>query len=390
MKIMKDTMKNILSVCFGLVLAACSDKKQMDHVIPNESNSITISDSLLTLMDVRVTAPEMKLIETNIYLAGKVVTAPNNRASVSSDIEGKVEHIYVKEGNFIKKGTPLMTLRSMELIELQNQYTEAKSQLDFLVLEYKRQEELIKNRIGALVDFQNTSSRYRAAESKVNALRAKLGVLGFSKEFINTQEIATQLTIYSPIDGYVFQLPVQLGMLATNQMTLAEIVNLEELWADVFVYDKDLDNIVEGQAVEIDFITHSYPSVIGTVAHLSRAIDPLTKAITAHVKFKAPAGKLVLPEMSIRCVIIKRESQQAKLAVPRSAVLDEADHSYVYLWFPQRSTPNKKTLYKSRITKGSQNEEWVQITFANEPDEKYQVVSKNVMIVENERRKRVD
>lgn len=381
--------KIICAAVTAFVIVACSDKKKKESVAPvQDSNAVTISDSSLRLMDVQLIQPTERLIESNIYLAGKVIAAPNNRASVSSDIEGKVERIFVTEGNFVKKGTPLMTLRSMALIELQNQYSEAKSQLDFLVLEYKRQEELMKNRIGALVDFQNTDSRYRAAASKVNALQAKLNALGFSKEFIDNPEIATQLTIYSPIDGYVFQLPVQLGVLATTDMTLAEIVNVQELMADVFVYDKDLDNVVEGQNVEIDFITHSYPSVVGTVAHISRAIDPQTKAVTVHVKFKAPPGKLVLPEMSIRCVVIKSESTQPKLAVPRAAVLDEDDHSYVYVYFPADKNKVEKNLHKLRVMKGNQNEEWVHITFANPPAGDYQIVSKNVMIVENERKKR--
>src|SRR6185295_3038176 len=124
----------------------------------------------------------------------------------------------------------------------------------------------------ALVEFQNTESRFKAAKSKDNALQAKLQTLGLSKERMDNSEVATNITIHSPIDGYVFQLPAELGVLATADMTLAEIVNNTELMADVFVYDKDLDNIVEGQSVLIDFITHSYPSVVGTIAHISRAI----------------------------------------------------------------------------------------------------------------------
>lgn len=376
---------HLLYLIILIGLASCSARKENAKPKADEANSVSINRSSLELMGIQLSKPETRVIESNIYLAGKVIATPNNRASVSSDIEGKVEHIFVNKGTFVKKGTPLMTLRSMALIELQNQYFEAKSQLDFLTLEYKRQEELIKNKVGALVEFQNTESRYKAAKSKVNALQAKLHSLGFSKEFMESSEVATNITIHSPIDGYVFQLPVELGVLATTDMTLAEIVNNTELMADVFVYDKDLDNIVEGQSVLIDFITHSYPSVVGIIAHISRAIDPQTKAVTVHVKFQAPPGKLVLPEMSVRCVAMKKESLAPKLSVPLSAVLDEADHSFVYLLFVGDTS---NVLYKYRIYKGNQNEQWVQITFANEPKKDYLVVFKNVMIVENERKKR--
>lgn len=381
-------MKNLFILLFILSLLSCGEKKTASIATDENTTVVSIADSSLVLMDVQLTAPEIKQVESNIYLAGKVMAMPNFRASVSTDISGKIDNIMVREGTYVKKGMPLMSLRSMEVIELQNQFFEARAQRDFLQLEFKRQEELIKNNIGALVDFQTTESKLRAAESKVNALQAKLMLLGYSKEFINNPEVASNVMILAPIDGYVFKLPVQIGMLATTDVTLAEIVNNRELMADVFVYDKDLDNITEGQPVEIDFITHSYPSVIGSVAHISRAIDPQTKAVTVHVKFTAPPDKLVLPDMSVRCVIVKKESLTPKLTVPLAAILTEEDHHFVYLSFTNENKNKETMMHKYRVSLGNQNEKQVQIAFANEPTGDYRIVTKNVMIVENERKKK--
>lgn len=381
-------MKNLIILLFILSLLSCREKKTASSAPEKNTSVVSIADSSLALMDVQLGVPEIKQIESNIYLAGKVMAMPNFRASVSTDVSGKVENIMVREGSYVKKGMPLMSLRSMEVIELQNQFFEARAERDFLQLEFKRQEELIKNNIGALVDFQTTESKLRAAESKVNALQAKLMLLGYSKEFINNPEVASNVMILAPIDGYVFKLPVQIGMLATTDVTLAEIVNNRELMADVFVYDKDLDNITEGQPVEIDFITHSYPSVIGSVAHISRAIDPQTKAVTVHVKFTAPPDKLVLPDMSVRCVIVKKESLTPKLTVPLAAILTEEDHHFVYLSFTNENKNKETVMHKYRVSLGNQNEKEVQIAFANEPTGDYRIVTKNVMIVENERKKK--
>lgn len=380
-------MKNLFILLFILSLISCGEKKTPAIATEENTTVVSIADSSLALMDVQLTAPEIKQVESNIYLAGKVMAMPNFRASVSTDISGKIDNIMVREGTYVKKGMPLMSLRSMEVIELQNQFFEARAQYDFLQLEFKRQEELIKNNIGALVDFQTTESKLRAAESKVNALQAKLMLLGYSKEFINNPDVASNVMIVAPIDGYVFKLPVQIGMLATTDVILAEIVNNRELMADVFVYDKDLDNISEGQPVEIDFITHSYPSVIGHVAHISRAIDPQTKAVTVHVKFAAPSGKLVLPDMSVRCVVVRKESLTPKLTVPLASILTEENHHFIYVSFPTENKNKQLILHKYRITLGNQNEKQVQIAFANEPKGHYLIVTKNVMIVENERKK---
>jgi membrane fusion protein, heavy metal efflux system len=384
----KSIFMSVMPVLALGLLMACSGNKPA-AITPEENTTVvSIADSSLTLMDVQMTVPEIKAVESNIYLPGKVITIPNFRASVSTNIAGKVDKILVREGTYVKKGQALMTLRSMDVIELQNQFFEAKAQRDFLRLEFKRQEELIKNNIGALADFQTTQARLQAAESKVNALEAKLMMLGYSREFINNPEVATEVVINAPIDGYVFKLPVQIGMVANTDETLAELVNNSELMADVFVYDKDLDNISEGQTVEIDFITHSYPSVSGKVAHISRAIDPETKAVTVHVKFNAPPNKLVLPDMSLRCVVLKKESLTPKLTVPLASILHEEDHHFVYLTFPSQNKNRETNLHKYRVTLGNQNEKFVQISFANKPSGEYRIVTKNVMIVENERKKR--
>ncbi len=389
---MKFTIKNYLGLVLIVVTVACATKtkdEQSNKSPVDDAATVSISDSSLALLEVSLITPELKIVESNIYLAGNVVAMPNYRASVSTDIAGKIERIYVREGSYVKKGTPLMTLRSMEVIELQNQYFEAKAQMDFLALEFKRQEELIRNNIGALVDFQTTESKYKASISKVNALMAKLQLLGFSREFINSPEVATNVTIPAPIDGYIFKLPVQIGMLATTDITMAEIVNNNELMADVYVYDKDLDNISEGQNVEVDFITHSYPSVTGTVAHISRAIDPQTKAVTVHVKFTSPAGKMILPDMSVRCVVVKKESLLPQLTVPHSAVLTDEDHSFVYVAFDKDKTQSLNILQKYRVEVGNQNERVIQIKFSNPPQGEFKIIGKNVAIIENERKKRL-
>lgn len=45
-------------------------------------------------------------------------------------------------------------------------------------------------------------------------------------------------------------------------------------------------------------------------------------------------------------------------------------------------------MHKYRVSLGNQNEKQVQIEFANEPTGDYRIVTKNVMIVENERKKK--
>ncbi len=388
---MKKPCQIILILATGISgLLSCTSKLKPVPEIMADGNSVVIRDSSLSLMGVKLGKAENKIIHSRIYMNGKVVALPNYKASVSTDIEGKVEKIFIREGIWVKRGQPLVTLRSMALIELQSQYIEAESENDFLAIEYKRQEELIKNNVGALVNFQTTEAKYKAALSKMNAIKAKLKLLGIEAEKINDpghSEIRSYVSINAPIDGYVFKLAVEVGQLATTDIVLTELINTDMLMADIYIYDNDLDDVHEGQSVEINFINHRYPAVPGKVDHIAHSFDEETRAVKAHISFRAPEGEVILPDMSVRCALIKEESKVPLLTVPISALLEEEDHQFVYLSYYREKQGDKNIFHKYRVTPGNRNDTEVQIQFANVPTEDFLVVVSNSQIVENERKK---
>ncbi len=385
---MKRSSIHILILLAGLW--SCAKKQPSTQLVSTDPNAVYITDHSLDLMGVKLGKAETKIIFSKVYLNGKVVALPNYKASVSTDIEGKIEKIFVRDGSRVQKGQPLFILRSMALVELQSQYIEAESENDFLAIEYKRQEELIKNNVGALVNFQTTEAKYKAAQSKMNALKAKLELLGIQVEKAHDPghtEITSHVIIKAPIDGYIFQLSVQVGQLATTDIVLTELINTELLMADVYVYDNDLDDIEEGQSVEINFINHRYPAVKGKVEHIAHAFDAETRAVKAHISFHAPEGEIILPDMSVRCALIKEESKSPQLTVPIASILEEEDYHFVYLAFPKEKQGDANLLHKYRVGLGNGNESEVQIQFANVPQDEFLVVVNNSQIVENERKK---
>ncbi|MBX7126139.1 MAG: efflux RND transporter periplasmic adaptor subunit [Cyclobacteriaceae bacterium] len=388
-------MKHIFIYPIFLSLAAlitqCSSPAR-DGAAHDEPGTVSISDSSLQLMGVQLSEPVFKVVESKIYLNGKVVAQPNYRASVSSDIEGKIERVFVREGDWVDKGQPILSMRSMALIELQSEYLAKKSEFDFLTIELHRQEELIRQNVGALADYQTTDAKYKSAQSQVAALKAKLRLLGVDIALLDSPDrnnIAALVTISAPIEGYVFNLPVQIGMLATTDMVLTELINTQKLMAEVYLYDNDLDDVHEGQTVEIDFVNHLYPSVKGSVVRLSRAFDASTRAVRAHVSFESPKERLILPDMSVRCALIRSDSKTPGLAVPASALLDEDGHQFVYISMPSEDRNGLKKLQKVRVTAGAQNGLERQISFANQPGGPYLIVTQNPLIVDNERKKRL-
>ncbi len=385
-------MKKIthLSLCLAFLAACSSEKEQPAQTQVKQVDYIELTEQQLGTMDIKFIQPEQKEIVSNVYLTGKVVSLPSLKATVSANIAGKVDKIFVEEGSSVRRGQALLTLSSMALIELQNDYLTAKSEEDFLAIEFKRQEELIKNNVGALADFQMVEAKYRAAMSREKALRAKLELLRVDVESLQTPKtpkINSTVTITSPIDGYVTNLPVSVGMVASAETTLAEIVNVDQLLAEVSVFDKDLDLIQEGQTVDIDFINQSYQTVQGKVVHVFRTLEQDTKAVKVHVQFRTPPGVLVLPGMTVRAVVKgKNQGQSIAFIVPLSSVMQEDDQFYVFATDGQKGAGNKMVIRKFKVEMGNKNETSTEIVFPNGAPTKLSVAQNNVMVLETQRK----
>lgn len=386
---------NTLLLAAGLIAISlsCSTKAEevsAETVTEKDPRVLELSDRQLSNLEVKFISPEEKGIESYIYLNGKVKSLPNLRAAVSSNIEGKVGKVFVLDGSFVKKGDLLLTLVSMELVELQEQYLSARSESDFLAIEFERQKELRANNIGALVDFQTVEAKYKASVSKEKAIKAKLDILGINTSELNDARhavISNTLSIKSPIDGYVFDLPVTIGMLADRHTVLAEIIDVRELYAEVFVYEKDLDMVEEGQEVEISFVNKSFAGVRGIIYNIDKVIDERTKSVSAHVRFMPPENTLILPDMNIKARILNKHDNDKALIVPLNCILEEEDLHYVFITDSSASEDGRLSLKKCKVILGDKNDKFTEIRFLNPVGDKIYVAQNNIIAIESERKK---
>ena len=79
----------------------------------------------------------------------------------------------------------------------------------------------------------------------------------------------------------------------------------------------------------IRFADPSVPEVIGKVEYVNKELDSTSRSIIVRASFKAPSGKLILPEMQL-LTILETQTTQA-LSIPDAAVMkDDAGKSFFY------------------------------------------------------------
>jgi cobalt-zinc-cadmium efflux system membrane fusion protein len=309
-----------------------------------------------------------------------VVILSQDQASVTAKVPGSIDEIFVLEGQKLAKGQPLMKLASPEYVQLQEDYLRNVSEMKFLEADFKRQQGLRAENVVGEKEFQLVRSKYEAADTRLKASSARLLMLGVSPEsLMQRNTIDPYYLVRSPIQGYLNELPVSIGLSVTATTELAHVLNMEKFHADIFVFEKDVDVIHEGQAVDLSFANTSLKPVQGRVEFIAPEIDPVKRSVVVHVVFDTPKGT-ILPDMTVTASFV--HSGRSVASMPLSAVLNTEGGHFVYV--AGRGKTGVISFTRHAVTTGMVDGEWVEVTDLPEGTE---VVSKGKMLLEGESRK---
>lgn len=393
---MKKTFLPVIAALalIATTLSGCSESEATETAeekkeVTTSADSLRLSLQQLESVNVNLVSFENRQLRPVINASGKIKLLPDSRSEVHSEVEGHVDAIYVREGQFVTKGQPLLKLTSMEFLELQNQYISARSEADFLEIEYKRQEELKKSNVGVLAEYQSTEAKLNAALGRVKALKAKLSLLNFDANQLNNvrkAEISPVVIVRAPISGSILKVFQNLGKLANPTDPLVEIISTEQLQANIYVYEKDAELVQVGQKVDISFPNEAIPMVQGTVANVSRSLDTENGAITLYVNFKRPKTKeIIFSEMNVRARIVGATEKNSPNTLPKTAILNDGEANYIF----GTSEPNaaKIPLRKLKVEVENEGEDYVQVKVLEKVPAGIKVANKNILALEAERKK---
>jgi cobalt-zinc-cadmium efflux system membrane fusion protein len=376
-------MKVVIFLFLIAALCSCGSKSSTSEpsgLIELKVDTFSISVKQFETMGLRFTSPIERDLKPEIYANGVITSMPNSRASVSVNIESKVEHVFIRAGMKVKKGQPLFSMTSLDLLELQDKYAVAISEVELYKAEFERQTKLLENKVGALVEYQNARSKLQVATSNARTLKKKLEVLGINPDstISKTGEMSSVFTVFAPIDGQIYKANAKVGDVIEDHDILAEIVNTELLQAEIYVFESNLTQVKEGQEVDIEFISHSIAPIKGKVTYITRVIDPATRAFTLQVDFKNPKDSKILPDMNIRGKIIGTDSVLTSHTVPLTALI-KAQDSY-YAFFAQEKA-DRIVFRKRKVQVGNIDSQYAQLMYiVGNPI----LADKNLLLLESE------
>jgi HlyD family secretion protein len=234
-------------------------------------------------------ANEITIVET-VSATGKI--QPEIEVKISSQVSGEIIDLPVKEGQVVKKGDLLVRINpdlyTSGLNRSVSNYSGTKSglsQADASFKEaqasYERNKTLYDKGIISKADWDKAIASFEVA--KANKQTAYFNVQSASASVKEAKDNLGRTTIYSPNDGTISKLSVELGerILGTQQMAgteLLRVANLNNMEVEVDVNENDIVKINIGDETKIQVDAYLKKEFKGIVTSISNSASSTTTA----------------------------------------------------------------------------------------------------------------
>jgi membrane fusion protein, heavy metal efflux system len=317
------------ALALGAVFAACQPQTEPTNNSAGESTAstaIVLTPEQAQTIDVQTQPIEMRSLSGTVKANGMLDVPPQNLVSIAAPMGGFVRHTDLLQGMKVTKGQVVAEMEHPDYIQLQQDYLDGKSQLEFLSLELARQQELARENVNATKTLQQAKSNYESMKAKVAGWRARLRMINLSTETIEKDGIQPLVRLTSPISGYVTRVHVNIGMFVNPNDELFKIVDTDHLHAEVTVFEKDVSRIKAGQLIRLT-LSNETTERQAKVYLVGKEISE-DRTVRVHGHLQKEDGAL-LPGMFFSCVI--ETSPQQVPTLPQQAILPFAGKNFVFV-----------------------------------------------------------
>ena len=253
-------------------------------------------------------------LEREIRTVGQVTFDETRVTTISTKIDGWVEALYANfEGQAIGAGAPLFAIYSPMVVTAQEELLLAKR--------------LVSDVTGA-------SPETRAnATSLLASARRRLTYWDVSPEDVasveRSGEVRRTVTLRSPVNGFVVAKNVLQGQRVMAGEPLYRVANLNTVWVEGEVFERDLQAVRLGQPVSAELDALPGRPRRGRITYINPTLNAETRTTRVRVELANP-GLLLKPGMYVTLRWPGAVSLSA-LTVPRSAVISTGQRNLVFV-----------------------------------------------------------
>jgi Cu(I)/Ag(I) efflux system membrane fusion protein/cobalt-zinc-cadmium efflux system membrane fusion protein len=257
---------------------------------------------------------EYKQLSDDIRATGTVDINERLLSYVQVRFPGYIRKVFANATyQYVHKGEPLFTIYSPDLVATQQEY----------LLARQNQKALSASTVDGVAS--GAESLSAAAEQRLEQWEVPQSEITKLKE---TGKAVTDLTINSPVTGYITERNALPNMYAEPSTKLYTVVDLSRVWVYAQVFQNDVGRVKPGDTAQIT--VDSYPGRIfsGQIEEILPQVDMATRTVRVRLAMENPGLKLK-PGMFVNVDVKTRLGRQ--LVVPASAVFQSGTRQLVFL-----------------------------------------------------------
>ena len=321
-------MKKLLIVTSMVVLASACNmnspemleqqlKKKKDQVRELNDQIASLEEQLAQnpgeeaaayMVPVSVKDMEPQPFEHYIEITGKLEAEED--AFISPEMNGQIDKIYVREGQYANKGQLLLSLNTSIT---ESSIQEVKTGLELANKFYEKQEELWEQKIGSEMQYLEAKNAKEQSEARLATLEAQLDMA----------------RVKAPFSGVVETIMLKEGELAAPGMQIIQMVSLNNLKLYGNISERYMTSINKGDMVIVTFPDVEGVNVEVPIHRVGNVIDNASRTFRIEMKINNRQKKLK-PNM-YSTIQVNDFKTASTFVVPSVAIKQDIKGNYLYV-----------------------------------------------------------
>jgi cobalt-zinc-cadmium efflux system membrane fusion protein len=293
----------------------------------SDADVIELSDAQLGMINVGAVSERAFPIETEAV--GNIDFNEDMAAQVFPPYQGRIVKLYAMVGDTVRRGQPLLTIESPDLIQADSALIAAAGVLDLTTHALERAKQLYEVQGIAEKDLQQAMSDQQTAEGALKAARDAVAVFGKSEpeidRMVKSRTIDPYLVVPSPIAGRVTARTAAPGDFVQpgNLPAPYSVADISRIWMNASVTESDMPQVRKGQQIHVSVMAFPGRVFDGQISIVGATVDPQLHRGLVRAEIDDPKHEL-LPGMFASFVIVTGPAVSS-LAVPADGVVREGN-----------------------------------------------------------------
>ena len=275
---------------------------------------VQLSPQRLQAIGVKTAVVEMQSLNDELRVPGNVDVNEQQLAYIQTRFSGWIQKVFANATyQYVRKGQPLFTIYSPELVSTEQEYLLAK-----------------QNQSAFSQDMHGTASRegdwlLQAAADRLRQFNVP------QREILALEQsgkVQHDIEIDSPVSGYITERNALPNQYVQGDSKLYTIADLSTAWVYANVSQTDVGRLKPGNSAIVTVDAYPGRRFIGRIDQILPQVDPMTRTVRVRLVF-SNAGVVLKPGMYVNVSIGVPLGRQ--LVVPSSAVLQAGTRQIAFI-----------------------------------------------------------